>query len=233
MKKHFISAALLALGLFSLTPVWADNIPKISENVRLPNIIKSESNFSPIGYFTFRVDPRKCASPLCGGVFVKAVNQKLTRCANGIWRRECYVATVNDPQNLDRSTATLIQGRIKAKTYKGFGNLGAFELKAAFSPATANKGIGYFVGLENNGIVCITSPCFSYDQYLLNRAKIRAISGLDLAASGASQEVLDKALAITANGGVLIAMGVNKQVDEFAGKGITFVAEQIYLPIEP
>jgi hypothetical protein len=43
------------------------------------------------GYFVVtRQDMRKCASPMCGGVFVKRANQALTRCADGTMQAECY-----------------------------------------------------------------------------------------------------------------------------------------------
>lgn len=45
-------------------------------------------------YFTARPDYRKCVAPLCGGYFVKAVNKKLTSCADGTRQPECYVASI-------------------------------------------------------------------------------------------------------------------------------------------
>lgn len=206
------------------------NAQTITNSLKVP---LAESEFNQHGYYTFRPDLRKCISPLCGGIFVKAVNRKLTRCADGSLQAECYVASLNNKKNFDISSAALLRGGIKPKIYEGFGNLGVFELKAAFSPATAAAGEGRFVGLENNAILCITTPCFSVDQYLLNRNKFRVISGIDLEAVGASEEILNKALALMADGGILIASGVNKPVEEVAGTGVTFVADQFYLPIEP
>jgi len=43
-------------------------------------------------YVTLRRDLRRCASPLCGGFFVDAVNQDSLRCADGSRSAECYVA---------------------------------------------------------------------------------------------------------------------------------------------
>ncbi len=197
-----------------------------------PKAVIAGNGFDQQGYYTFRPDLRKCLSPLCGGFFVKAVNQALTRCADGSRQAECYVASFYNRKNFDISSAALVQGAIKPKIYGEFGNLGVFAVKAAFSSATDAVGTGLFVGLENNGIVCVTTPCFSADQYVLNKSKIRAISGIDLEKVGASDLLLNEALAIIANGEVLIASGVNMQTVEVAGKGITFVADQFYLPIE-
>ncbi|TAL42649.1 MAG: hypothetical protein EPN89_17275 [Methylovulum sp.] len=233
MKIHPIMFLMLLYGCV-LSKGFAEeagrNIAAISDSLNAP---LADSEFDRHGYYTFRPDLRKCIAPLCGGIFVKAVNRKLTRCADGSLQAECYVATVNNRKNIDTSSAALLHGRIKAKIYEGFGNLGVFELKTAFSAATPAVGEGRFVGLENNGIVCITAPCFSVDQYLLNKNKFRGISGIDLAAVGATEENLNKALTLIADGGTLIASGVNKQVEEVAGTGITFVASQYYLPIDP
>ncbi|MDP2904459.1 MAG: hypothetical protein Q8N96_15355 [Methylovulum sp.] len=232
MKTHSIAIALLLLNLFILPISFAEeavvNAVKVADG---SNTALTDSGFDQRGYYTFRPDLRKCLSPLCGGYFVKAVNRTLTRCPDGSLQAECYVASLTNRKKLDLSSASLLQGAIRPKIYQGFGNLGIFSLQAAFSPATKAVGAGLFVGLENNGIVCITTPCFSADQYLLNRNKIRMISGIDLQAVGATGTVLNDALAIMANGGVLIASGTNQQVEEVTGKGITFVANQFYLPM--
>lgn len=225
MKTRFIIVLFILLNACISPGAYADE-----SGLTAP---LADNEFNPQGYYSFRPDLRKCVSPLCGGIFVKAVNRVLTRCVDGSLQAECYVATVSNKQNLDIGAAALLHGRIKAKIYEGFGNLGVFELKSAFSPATAAVGAGSFVGLENNGIVCITTPCFSVDQYLLNKTKLRVISGIDFTEVGASKELIAKAYAIMADGGVLLASGVNKQVAEVAGTGISFVANQFYLPIEP
>jgi hypothetical protein len=41
------------------------------------------------------VDARKCIYPLCGGYFVKAVNQALTRCADGSMAKECHAVELD------------------------------------------------------------------------------------------------------------------------------------------
>jgi hypothetical protein len=174
---------------------------------------------------------------MCGGFFVKAVNQGLTRCADGTLQIECYVASFSNKKNLDLSLATLVRGDIKPKKYRGFGNLGIFVVAEAYSPATEAvvTEIGsesIFVGLENNSIVCITTPCFPVDQYLLNRKKIRTISDINLNGVGASKAVLGQALSIMSTGGVLIASGIDQQTKGVGGKGVAFVADQFYLPVE-
>ena len=43
-------------------------------------------------YHQIHRDLRRCVFPLCGGYFVRRVNHRLTRCANGVYRAACYVA---------------------------------------------------------------------------------------------------------------------------------------------
>lgn len=222
MKTYPIVAALLLLTI--TTPISAE----AGSGQNLP-----DTDFLPYGFYTFRPDLRKCVSPLCGGIFVKAVNRKLTRCSDGQFQAECYVASLTNRHAIGWTEAALLQGRIKAKDYPGFGNLGAFVLAAAYRPATPSAGTGRFVGLENNGIVCITTPCFSTDQYWLNRNKTKEVSGIDLSQVEASDGDLAEAIAIMAEGRVLLASGKNQQIQEQQGVGIAFIANQIYLPIKP
>ncbi len=226
---------LFVLSAFFTARVLADSstesVVTLAEQTNNGSV---DSSFQPSGYFSFRPDWRKCVSPLCGGIFVKAVNQKLTRCVNGQLQAECYVASIksNFP-DFDLSAVRLLQGEIKSKVYKGFGNLGIFVIKAGFQAATTAADGKVFVGIENNGIVCITTPCFSADQYSLNSKKIRTISDIDLTPVNAPDTLLSQANDLIANQGVLLASGVNQQTEGVAGKGLAFVATQFYVPVFP
>ena len=109
--------------------------------------------------------------------------------------------------------------------------MGLFVASAAYGAVTQNPPQGRFIGLKSKGIFCITSPCFSLQEYYLNQTRQKAVSGFDLNVSGASERVQQQALEIMANGGVLIATGRNQYVQELNGTGITFHANQFYLPI--
>lgn len=190
------------------------------------------TDFDPLDYYTFRQDTRKCAYPRCGGIFVKAVNKKSTRCTDGAARKECYIAEIDNPRNINLGTAGLLHGQVKKKRFQGAGNLGKFVLQAAYSPVTdiTPEKDDIFVGLENNGIVCITTPCFSYDEYLLNSNKLRPLSNVDLASLGVIESLLAN-LYQALSSEVLIASGINMQVSEATGTGLSFIAKQAYLPI--
>ena len=207
----------------------------------LSAVTASSAGFDAQGYYTARQDFRKCVSPLCGGIFVKAVNQKYTKCADGKRREECYVGTVDwsavgghpfgSAPGLGFNESILVQGELKPMKDKQFGNLGKFVAKAAYRPATANPGRGKFVALENKGIFCITTPCFSTEEYYLNKRRTRTISGFDFNPTGASAKDVDAAYSLYAENVPVLAVGYNKRERGFAGVGITFYANQFYLPI--
>lgn len=222
MKIHPIIVSLLLTSALNASAASPED----------PN---TTDEFDAQGFYTFRPDLRKCITPLCGGLFVKAVNREQTRCADGSLQAECYVATVVNKNNIAYVQDGLLQGKIKPKKYKGFGNLGKFELSAAFRPVVTTSASSDFVGLHNNGRVCITTPCFSFDEYVLNSKKVKDVSLIDLENVGASEEDLTTAWAIISAGGnsALLATGTNEYVQELDGIGLHFIADQFYLPIPP
>ncbi|MGZ9272459.1 MAG: DUF6748 domain-containing protein, partial [Candidatus Binatia bacterium] len=46
-------------------------------------------------FYTVRPDLRRCASPMCGGYYVRPVNKQLVPCANGRLMAECYVGEID------------------------------------------------------------------------------------------------------------------------------------------
>ena len=192
-------------------------------------------------FFTARPDYRRCAWPFCGGYFVKAVNKSLTQCIDGTLQPECYVTeiiygegTVNHRGSFANKTPLLLIGQIEPRYSIDFHNLGLFVAKAAFRSATDKTATRKFYGVTNNGIVCITTPCFSYDQILLNSTnRITKLSDVNLEMSGATPDDILAAQLLLANGEALYGSGVNQKYQDFAGLGFRFGAEQLYLPIKP
>ncbi|ACE84489.1 DUF6748 domain-containing protein [Cellvibrio japonicus] len=205
------------------------------EYVFAARVIRSE-------VFSARPDYRKCAAPLCGGYFVKLVNQKLTRCADGSLQEECYVASVTygggplaaTAHSFNNRTPLLLIGAILPKNDDHVGRLGIFVAKDAYRSATQVSATETFYAVNNNGIMCITTPCFSYDQLVLNgTSRITKLSDVNLELSGAVPDDIAEAQALLANGGVLYAAGKNQKYRDFAGTGLRFVAQQFYLPLKP
>lgn len=199
--------------------------------------------FDTDGYYTATQDLRKCVSPLCGGIFIKEVNKRFTVCADGSRARQCYIGTPNWDKlgfnpfahagDTGVFTALLLKGQVLENKEGDFGNLGEFVAEAAYRPATNNPARGRFVALENKGIYCITSPCFSIDQSLLNRDKTKIISGFNLNPVGASSADVDAAYTLFGNEQPILGAGYNKKQQELHGVGISFIANQFYLPIVP
>lgn len=82
--------------------------------------------------------------------------------------------------------------------------------------------------------MCITTPCFSYDEELLNTTnRITKLSGVNLEMSGALPDDIAWAHQLLANGATLYAAGKNQKYQGFAGIGVRLVAQQFYLPIKP
>ena len=239
MKNFKFTLFILLLISGSLNPIFAQADENIVGMTATQVNILPNPVLNPEGFYTYRRDLRLCPSPLCGGFFVKKVNHKLTVCADGSQQNECYVKAINwsiigtPPVDLANGNF-LLHGTITKVASPPFGNIGTFNAKAVYRPAT-NKSLNpasLFVGLQNNGLVCITSPCFSFDEQVLNTSKTRLISSINLQNVGATANQLAAANKRLADGKVLLAAGRNAQYSEPFGVGISFEAKQFYLPVK-
>jgi hypothetical protein len=193
--------------------------------VLVPDSLKNTST-----YFTIRQDLRRCASPLCGGYFVKRVNQPQTRCANGRFATQCYVAEIewNGP-TVDPKRA-LLRGEIRPKNFPAFGNLGIFQVSEAWEAASDKAPSGTFFRAKDRGVRCITFPCLTHHEATLNSTLSREVAGVDLKDTGVSDELISQATqAMTAAEGILTA-GANVIVTGPGGRARELKATQFYLP---
>src|SRR5690349_24292454 len=88
-----IALLLTILACLTFTPAVINERADVSNNTEaaaVPDSLASTSSF-----YTFRHDLRRCASPRCGGYFVKLVNERRTRCADNHFQSECYVASID------------------------------------------------------------------------------------------------------------------------------------------
>ena len=135
MRAALAAAALTALTLSSgatpqLMKDYLEEASVLNDGARESVSVLSETVNANSTFYSVRRDRRRCASPMCGGYFVKRVNLSSTRCGDGRWKSECYVAEINwngQPEN--DSDGMLVRGNIVAKRYERFGNLG--ELQAS------------------------------------------------------------------------------------------------------
>lgn len=185
-----------------------------------PDSLSSTSSF-----YSFRRDLRRCASPRCGGYFVKLVNQTRTRCADGRYQRECYVATVDWGQQLEPDSGRgLLRGTIRRK-----GQFGEFRVTEAWQAASANQPADKFFRVRDRGLRCIAAPCPTHHEATLNATASRNIAGVDLSGAGAPENVVSDAnQAMTAPDGILVS-GTHSVVTGPAGRMQMLKATQFYL----
>ena len=180
-------------------------------------------------FYTFRRDLRRCASPQCGGYFIKAVNQSRTRCSNNRYQSECYVASIEwgaqaEPQN-DRP---LLRGTLRPGG-KRWGRLGVLRVSEVWEAASANQPSGTFYRVRDRGIRCIAAPCPTHHEVRLNSTASRNVAGVDLAGAGAPDNTMSEAnAAMTAQAGILVS-GSHAPVTGPAGRSQMLKATQFYL----
>ncbi len=189
----------------------------------------------PQEYYEIRPDLRRCIAPLCGGHFLRAVNQPQTVCADGVPAEECYVAEADFSAlgaRVDAGAVALVRGRIEAEEFAGFGNLGSVFVTEAWSAASeeqAESGLAHY-RLSDSGIVCVTTPCFSIEGETLNIGTLEAFSGVDLGPAQAGSTAEELGLEALADGR-LLAYGVPVPDPGQAGIGTAVAALQFFLPL--
>lgn len=182
-------------------------------------------------FYLVRPDLRKCASPLCGGYFIRSVNQGLTRCANGRHMSECYVTNIewNGATEIEINRA-LLRGTLRAQGNRN-GRYGVLKVTEVWKAASDAKPYGDFFRVRDLGVRCIAAPCLSYSEAKLNSTQSRKIAGVSLTDAGADEQVVTEALKLmTGKDGILMAGG-HTLVTGPAGRGQMLHAAQFYLPV--
>jgi hypothetical protein len=167
---------------------------------------------------------------MCGGYFVSAVNQSQTRCFNGRYQKQCYVAEVDwrDQPSVEQRNA-VVRGVLGTMTHPNFGKLGTLQVTESWSAASDGVFAGTFYRVRDLGVRCITHPCPTHEEAKLNSTSKRKIAGVDLTAAGAGEEQLGRATeAMTAPEGIIVA-GSDVPVKGPGGKSFTLKARQFYL----
>ncbi len=200
---------------------------------------------SPATYYLARADTRRCAFPMCGGIFVSAVNQTTTRCPQGTDEAECYISdvdfsmfegpsdgesTVLDSMGLEfETTPVVLQGTM----YPSILGFGTFRVQMAWIAKNALPITGSFYGTRFNGVVCVVAPCPSYDQELLNRGNVASFHGFDFTAVPPhGEDSTFTGPALYSPYGLIVA-GENFIDDEAGpgGPGTFLKASQVFIPV--
>ena len=165
-------------------------------------------------FIVTRRDYRKCISPLCGGVYVKAVNQATTTCLDGVRRSECYVGAldyasvpgVDGVREALESGKGVLEGTLTPTA--NFATTATLKVSAAWRGASGATPNGTFYRVGPSGIVCITTPCPTLKTTKLNTTTTRTFSSLRLASTSPVASLADRNGAMTeaSNGtGILVA----------------------------
>lgn len=244
LKKisKLILAGLLAGGLVpacGADQTVDEEVILDAEDLELEAGDKADSLASTSTYYSARPDFRRCAYPMCGGTWVKRLNKSTTKCADGRYASECYVAELDwaalglhpDQEAAVRdgmiSTRSVFRGRIARRDINGK-NWGAFVPSEAWLGTIEATVEGVFRRVTDSGIRCITAPCPSMHAANLNSAVHRNIT--DLAGDAITEKVPNE---IGNDGGVLVAGTIYRR-----GRAYVLEATQAYLrvipaPIEP
>lgn len=212
-------AAILASLAFS-PAVTNKHLEPPNDDAGAPVRLASTSSF-----YSFRRDLRRCASPRCGGYFVKLVNRSRTRCADGRSQKECYVASIDwRGQSEPDSDRGLLRGTIRRQ-----GQFGEFRVAEVWNASSANQPAGMFYRVRDRGLRCIAAPCATHHEATLNSTASRNIAGVDLSGAGAPENVVgDASQAMTSPDGILVS-GSHSVVTGPAGRMQMLKASQFYL----
>ncbi|MGJ5632627.1 DUF6748 domain-containing protein [Nostoc sp. CALU 1950] len=250
-KKSIYYKYRLILLLGAILASFGFSLKIHAQDISAPDTTDSSAisvnnqDFPQWGYYTVRRDFRRCASPRCGGFFIRQNNLKTTPCVDGVFRNECYVSSIDwsslklpldklaKVQNQDGSRL-ILRGTIVPVEFGGIGQFGELRVEEAFIAATDAHFKGTSIALKNNGIVCITTPCFSTDQFILNKPLFSQVSSIDLSQTRATPEQIEAANKEIFTLG-LIAVGRTKVVDDLdpTKRDVKFVATQFYLRVKP
>ena len=229
-----ISLLLTILACLTFTPAAVINeradasdnteAAMVPDSAAVPDSLASTSSF-----YSFRRDLRKCASPRCGGYFVKLVNDARTRCADNRWATECYVADIEwNGQAEPESNRALLRGTMRLQGNRN-GRFGVLRVSEVWQAASANQPSGMFFRVRDRGIKCIAAPCPTHHEARLNSTQSRDIAGVDLNGAGAPENLLSEATqAMTSQDGILIS-GDHAPVRGPAGRSQMLKATQFYL----
>ena len=237
--KYF-RAALAAAAFAALTlsggaspHLMRDNLEKldVAEASEVESVSPSPDPIDANSiFYRVRRDLRRCVSPLCGGYFVTRVNTSSTRCADGRFRRECYVAAI-DWNGLPEND--LVRGNLVAKRYEQFGNLGELRASESWKSLGANEPGRTFYRVRDRGVRCVAFPCPTHHEAKLNSRFSRNIAGVKLAGAGLGDSDSSTVnTAMTGADGVIVA-GSDAPVTGPGGRSFELNATKVYVRSKP
>ena len=240
-------ACLLALGGCAVAPDASASASN-SEETEVATDGEALTASADRGYYIARQDTRRCASPMCGGLWVRAVNQKTTLCADGKRAAECYVADISTSRiqlssredyefkSSFGASKALVRAAMTRVQIDGR-SLGRLNASEAWLGASGSLPDGTFFRAADNGVRCITTPCPTTGLRSLNVGEsYNALAvGVAQTVSKADEQKQDKALQLVATKGGLLFAGSVQMPKCMVGArncGPRGVAAEFYLPVQ-
>ncbi|MCC6646592.1 MAG: hypothetical protein IT374_13600 [Polyangiaceae bacterium] len=195
-------------------------------------------------YRVVRQDTRKCAYPMCGGVYVARVNAATTRCADGTSQAECYVADLDlsglglTPAHAssisERAEAgrVVLRGSVKLQTLGGR-KAPRFDATEAWEQLGSGQATGTFYKVVDRGIRCITTPCPSFEEAKLNSSSAVKLVGFDVSQAGLSEAEAAAVHAASAAGVIAAGSNVVTPAAGPAGAATDLVATAAFVRVRP
>jgi hypothetical protein len=227
-----VSLSLLSLAASGCAPVDDPSAEEsAADEVRLRGGV----------FLRVRHDTRRCASPMCGGWWVSRVNYNTTRCHDGSYAAECYVADI-DWRGLgltERALApftervasgrALVRARVEPRAYEARGTFGELVVQEGWQAVTDAAPTGPFYRVQGPDLACVRAPCFAYDQERLNSTQAARLSGVDLSrVPGVTTADLTRGHETLREPVGILAAGVTRNG---ADGGRTLVASQFYVRV--
>lgn len=232
LKVSFVAVIAILSFAVGMWPVTSGSSPwpapdplsanTLGTNSLAPGLLAARGD-----YFLLRQDRRRCISPLCGGYFVRRANQSRTRCGNGRWMSECYVAEIdwNGQPEVEPGKA-LVRGEIVARRFPRFGNLGALRVSESWQSPSDKPATDTVYRARDRGVRCITHPCLSHTATRLNFNITTNVAGVELLPADADGS--EAAAAMTNPEGVMVA-GYFSPVSGPGGRAQTLKATKFYV----
>jgi len=200
----------------------------------LEGVESTDDNLTAPGQSTFyrvtRQDFRKCMWPMCGGVYVARVNKASTKCADGSFQSECYVADfdLKAIPGATRDDRALFRGAIELRKTDAGIAASTFVASEVWTARLEGDAKGYFSRLTQREVKCMSLACASHDIAYLNvglTAPVHAVK-LDAVPKDVAADV-QSLLSSERQTGVLVAGWT------YFGTGRrTLVPAQIYTPFK-
>lgn len=231
LRAALVTAAFAALTLSGgACPQSYLAHPAVVDTGASESVSRSPDNASPGStFYRVRNDLRRCALPLCGGYFVARVNASSTRCADGRFKRECYVAEIDwNGQEEPEPGQLLLRGNIGTRHYERFGNLGVLRVSETWKSLGSNESSGTFYLVRDRGVRCIAFPCPTHSEAKLNSSFSRNIAGVNLEGAGLGENASTVKAAMTGPDGVIV-IGQDVPVKGPGGRSFELSATKVYV----